>query len=102
MEDNDSSSSNEYNDPEDEPADYTEEIAEDKTSDYTEEIIEDEPQTPASTDISPEDETEDSVWISKTGSKYHSKASCSGMKNPSEISLSEAENRGLEPCKKCY
>lgn len=43
-----------------------------------------------------------SVWVSKTGSKYHSKASCSNMKNPSQITKSEAESRNLTPCSKCW
>ena len=40
--------------------------------------------------------------ISATGKKYHRKSSCSNMKNPSQISKSDAINRGYEPCKKCY
>lgn len=43
-----------------------------------------------------------SVWISKSGKKYHSRSSCSGMKSPSEISLSSALSQGYEPCKRCY
>lgn len=42
------------------------------------------------------------VWIPRTGSKYHNNSSCSNMKNPSQVSLSEAQSRGYEPCKKCY
>lgn len=42
------------------------------------------------------------VWIPKTGSKYHSKSSCSNMKNPSHVSKQVAIQRGYEPCKKCY
>ena len=44
------------------------------------------------------------VWIagSGNGKKYHSYSGCSNMKNPVEISLSDAEVRGYEPCKKCY
>lgn len=42
------------------------------------------------------------VWIPKTGSKYHSNPSCSGMNNPREVTLSEAQSMGYEPCKKCY
>lgn len=44
------------------------------------------------------------VWISATGSKYHSKNNC-GRMNPDkarQISLSEAKSRGLEPCSKCF
>ena len=42
------------------------------------------------------------VYISKTGSKYHSNLNCSNMKNPSHISINEAKRRGLGPCSKCY
>lgn len=41
------------------------------------------------------------VYKSKTGSKYHYSPTCSNMKNPTEITLEEAKNLGLEPCKKC-
>lgn len=42
------------------------------------------------------------VWIPQSGSKYHSKAGCSNMKNPSQVSKDEAINAGYEPCKRCY
>ena len=42
------------------------------------------------------------VWIPASGSKYHSNAGCSNMKNPQQITLEEAIARGYEPCKKCY
>ena len=42
------------------------------------------------------------VWITESGSKYHSKSSCSGMKSPKEITLEEAEREGYEPCKRCH
>lgn len=42
------------------------------------------------------------VWIPQSGSKYHSKSSCSGMKDPTQVSLSEAVSQGYEPCKRCY
>lgn len=44
------------------------------------------------------------VWISATGSKYHSKNNC-GRMDPNkarQISLSEAKSRGFEPCSKCF
>ena len=44
------------------------------------------------------------VWVSATGEKYHNKNNC-GRMNPSksrQISRSEAEALGLEPCSKCY
>ena len=42
------------------------------------------------------------VWIPKSGSKYHSKSTCSNMKNPVQVTLSEAKEGGYEPCKKCH
>lgn len=42
------------------------------------------------------------VWIPKSGKKYHSHSGCSNMKNPSQVTKEEAEDRGYEPCKKCY
>ena len=41
------------------------------------------------------------VWISG-GERYHNRASCSNMKNPSQVTKQEAENQGYEPCKKCW
>ena len=43
-----------------------------------------------------------SVWIPRTGSKYHSYAGCSNMKNPSCVTLAEAQAWGYAPCKKCW
>ena len=48
--------------------------------------------------------TVDQVWVSATGSKYHSRNNC-GTMNPdaaTQMSRSEAEAKGLTPCKKCY
>lgn len=42
------------------------------------------------------------VYIPQSGSKYHSNPNCSNMKNPTAVSLSEAQSRGYQPCKKCY
>ena len=42
------------------------------------------------------------VWIPNSGSKYHSHSGCSNMKNPTQVTKSEAENRGFEACKKCW
>ncbi len=46
--------------------------------------------------------TEEMVWIPQSGSKYHRKASCSNMKNPSHVTKSRAIAMGYEPCKRCY
>ena len=35
-------------------------------------------------------------------SKYHSNPNCSNMKNPSSMTMEEAQDKGLEACKKCY
>lgn len=42
------------------------------------------------------------VWVTETGEKYHSKQSCGRSKGAVQISLSEAEKRGLEPCQLCH
>lgn len=42
------------------------------------------------------------VWIPKTGKKYHSSASCSGMKDPSQVTITQAKNMGYTACKKCW
>lgn len=45
------------------------------------------------------------VYITKTGKKYHSTKNCSGLNNANEIydsTLSEAQAKGLTPCSKCY
>lgn len=41
------------------------------------------------------------VWIPKSGSKYHSKSTCSNMKGPSQVSLDVAKSLGYTPCKRC-
>ena len=42
------------------------------------------------------------VWISGSGTKYHSNSSCSNMKNPSQVTKEVAESQGRTPCSKCY
>lgn len=43
------------------------------------------------------------VWIpTNGGTKYHSKASCSQMVNPQQVTLDEAVSMGFTPCKRCY
>lgn len=42
------------------------------------------------------------VWVSRTGTKYHSNPNCSNMKNPAHMTQSEAEDLGRTPCSKCY
>ena len=49
-----------------------------------------------------QDEQSEMVWIPSSGTKYHSKSTCSNMKNPTQVTKEEAEEKGYEPCKKCY
>ena len=47
---------------------------------------------------------EEQVWVSATGEKYHNKPNC-GRMNPDkarQMSRSDAEAQGLEPCSKCF
>ena len=44
--------------------------------------------------------TEEQVYISKTGKRYHKSSKCSGGKY-TQVPISEAISRGLTPCKKC-
>ena len=46
--------------------------------------------------------SEKMVWIPNSGTKYHSKPSCSNMKNPSQIALSKVKQLGYEPCSRCH
>ena len=41
------------------------------------------------------------VWIPESGSKYHSNAGCSNMKNPTQVTISKAQSMGYEACKRC-
>ena len=41
------------------------------------------------------------VYVSRTGTKYHYVSTCSGMKNPQQMTLQEAINRGKTPCANC-
>lgn len=51
----------------------------------------------------PDSEQVTNVWIpTNGGQKYHKTASCSNMKNPEQVTQSEAESRGFTPCKRCY
>ena len=52
-------------------------------------------------EIDGEQSTTNEVWVSKTGKKYHSKQTCSNMKNPKKTTLEEAISRNLTPCTKC-
>jgi len=50
-----------------------------------------------------EDTTGNLVWVPVNGgTKYHSKASCSNMKEPKQITIEHAESNGYTACKRCY
>ena len=51
--------------------------------------------------VSVDTEKGQTVYVSATG-KYHSKPTCSGMKSYTEMSITQAEAGGNQPCKKCY
>lgn len=42
------------------------------------------------------------VWIPSSGTKYHSKSSCSNMKDPKEVTKSQAIAKGYTACKRCW
>lgn len=42
------------------------------------------------------------VWVSRTGSCYHSDPNCSNMKDPISMSESEAIEYGRTACSKCF
>ena len=55
-------------------------------------------------EVSDSDTQERMVWISETGSKYHSKPDCGNM-NPNKATQeteSQALSQGYEACKKCW
>lgn len=58
----------------------------------------------ATKDAVTDQSTDVMCWKSATGDKYHSKNNC-GKMNPNkakQITVEEAENLGLAPCKKCW
>lgn len=42
------------------------------------------------------------VYVTKSGKRYHNNPNCSKMKNPIEMDLMDAIEKGFEPCGKCY
>lgn len=46
--------------------------------------------------------TSGSVWITPSGKHYHKIPYCGRTQSSTEVSLEEAEARGLTPCSKCY
>ena len=60
------------------------------------------PAKTVSSSVSPYDTMgEIRVWIPQGGTRYHKTPDCSGMKDPTEIPLREAKERGFIPCKRC-
>ena len=60
-------------------------------------------QTAAAATVSTNKKTEEMVWIpTHGGKKYHSKSTCSNMKDPEKVTLSNAKKQGFTACKKCY
>lgn len=56
----------------------------------------------SSNDYTEGEKTERMVWIpTNGGTKYHSRSSCSKMKDPIQVTLEEAQALGFTPCKKC-
>lgn len=45
--------------------------------------------------------TERTVWVTSSGKKYHYSSTCSGMKNPKSMPISEAQAKGYTACSKC-
>ena len=60
------------------------------------------PSTTTKPQTTSKDETEEMVWVSSSGKKYHSKSTCSNMTSPRQISLESAKKQGYTACKKCH
>lgn len=69
------------------------------TSNSTPSVVKDNNVTTPSTN-----ENEVMVWVANSKAKvYHSsKKSCSNMKSPTQMSLADAQAKGLRPCVKCH
>ena len=62
------------------------------------------PETPVSqSDTITRNNYEQMVWIpTNGGQRFHSKSSCSRMKNPQQVTRSQAEAMGFTPCGRCH
>lgn len=65
-------------------------------------VIYDKFQAAADAAAAEEKTAEKTVYVSATGSKYHSKPNCGNMSSAKEITLSEAQSRGLTACSRCW
>ena len=52
--------------------------------------------------LSPRPVRQETVYKSKRGKVYHCKYNCSGMKNPTSMTLSDALRKKLTPCSRCH
>ncbi len=78
-------------------------IRSEEANDYVDAgLLNSEIQTEVQTESPVETPIGTTVWISNTGSKYHSRSSCSNMKNPSQVTLEDAKAMGYTACKKCH
>ena len=68
-------------------APYVAPVAEEAPTQYVAPVVEDE---------------EITVYLSSTGTKYHSKPNCGRMKNGTPVSLDTALKRNFEACKNCH
>ena len=61
------------------------------------------PQQPPQTEV-PTQPVGNMVWLSATGSKYHSRNNCGNMNpaNAYQVTESDAINQGYGKCKKCW
>ncbi len=89
----------------------SEEAISEETSSETEQTSEEEKTTNEEKTTSEEEkgteaesgeQNETLVWITESGGRYHKKSTCSGMKNPRQVTVEEAEKEGKTPCGKCY
>lgn len=86
-----------------EPSDLPDDTATEQPTE--EEPAEQAPTEQESTESEPTESESDSgttVWISENGTKYHTSATCSGMKEPTSLSLSDAQQQGYTACKRCH
>ena len=60
------------------------------------------PEKPSTNTETPSGNTQTMVWIPQSGSKYHSRSGCSNMKNPTKVTLDEAQSLGYTACKRCH
>ena len=58
--------------------------------------------TPEPDNTTSNDEQIEMVWVGSSGTKYHSKSTCSNMNSPRKISIEDAKKQGYGPCKNCH